>query len=282
MLQFDIINLRYRLFACSHNQYKRTTLLFRIATMFPKAKSPKRPLPTSQGLTWRQGFLTALQWIRPSQPTSPIPEGLAPGNKKTGDSGRFYRSVFVWNIPAVVSCPGASEWCLTHCYNADPRADIFPVSAWRDNWSWFTYKPQELRARILEQLSSAERPTAVRIHSSGDFYSQSYILFWIDVIRQCQDVQFWAYTRSWTIPDLLPHLELLRAEPNFELFASWDNTMPHPPNGWRLSLVEEKAEAFTKQPHDLLCPEQVGQVPNCASCGFCIERRAGNVLFLTH
>ena len=250
--------------------------------MIPKPKFPKRPLPTSQGLAWRQGFLNALQWVRPSQPNKPTPEGLAPGNKKIGDSGRVYSSVFVWNLPAVASCPGASEWCLMHCYNADTRSDVFPVSEWQDNWSWFTYKPQELKMRIREQLDSAKRPTAVRIHSSGDFYSLSYTLFWIDIVRQFREVQFWAYTRSWTIPELLPQLEVLRAEPNFELFASCDSTMPHPPDGWRLSLVENEAEDFTKEPQDLLCPEQVGQVPNCASCGFCIERRSGNVLFLLH
>src|ERR1700704_5004033 len=160
-------------------------------------RPPKRPLPTSQRLAWRQGFLTALQWIRPSKPSGLTPEGLSPGNKKIGYSGRLYRSVFVWNLPAVASCPGASEWCLTHCYNADSRTDVFPVADWEDNWSWFIHKPQELKAKIIEQLSTAGRPTAVRIHSSGDFYSASYILFWIDIVHQSQDVRFWAYTRSW-------------------------------------------------------------------------------------
>lgn len=243
---------------------------------------PKRPLPNSQELAWRQGFLTALQWVRPSEPNEPTPKGLAPGNKKTGSSGRLYRAVFVWNIPAAASCPGASEWCLTHCYNADSRPDIFPVPEWKENWSWLLHKPQELQTKILEQLNAAERPTAVRIHSSGDFYSESYILFWAEIARRAQDVQFWAYTRSWVIPDLLPQLELLRVQPNFELFASWDSTMPPPPKGWRLSLVEDRAENFIREPQDLLCPEQIGQVPNCASCGFCIERRYGSVLFLLH
>jgi hypothetical protein len=38
--------------------------------------------------------------------------------------------------------------------------------------------------------------TIVRIHVSGDFYSEAYFLAWIDVAKQRPDVKFYAYTKS--------------------------------------------------------------------------------------
>jgi hypothetical protein len=37
---------------------------------------------------------------------------------------------------------------------------------------------------------------AVRIHMSGDFYSQDYFDLWLDICRKNPDVEFWAYTKS--------------------------------------------------------------------------------------
>jgi hypothetical protein len=36
----------------------------------------------------------------------------------------------------------------------------------------------------------------VRIHASGDFFSQAYFDMWLDVARKHPDVNFWAFTKS--------------------------------------------------------------------------------------
>ena len=41
-----------------------------------------------------------------------------------------------------------------------------------------------------------ERPTHVRIHDSGDFYSPSYLQKWIDIATDNKEVIFYAYTKS--------------------------------------------------------------------------------------
>ena len=41
-----------------------------------------------------------------------------------------------------------------------------------------------------------ERPTYVRIHDSGDFYSKEYIYKWFDVMNTMKDIKFYAYTNS--------------------------------------------------------------------------------------
>lgn len=240
-----------------------------------------RAIPTADQLAWRAKFLQQLETLVPDLPHEASPVGLAPGNKKTGKSGSLFRTVFVWNLPAVATCPGASAWCRQCCYNADDRIDVFPVDEWGQNWSWFVHDREALRSKILSQLSAADPPVALRLHSSGDFFSIEYVRFWIDIARTANQTRFWAYTRSWQIHQLRASLEEFRAEPNVQLFASWDSTMPSPPSGWRRSVVFDRPDAESGLP-PLVCPEQTGAIPNCASCGYCIEPRKGDVTFILH
>ena len=245
----------------------------------------KRPHPTESELERRKRHLSELRDLIPVTPSSPSPKGLAPGNSKTGISGTFFATVFVWNLPAVASCLGASEWCLTHCYNADPRTDVFPIHEWTENWYWAKHHPERLSAQIKTQLAQAAHPTAVRVHSSGDFFSIDYVNFWRRLAEEHTSIAFWAYTRSWANPELLLALSELERMPNVHLFASWDQTMPPPPQGWRRAYVVDTIEALSSVEDSfgfLPCPEQVQALPNCASCGFCIRRDSRSVGFLLH
>src|SRR5258707_1272832 len=143
-----------------------------------KSDKGRREIPADNRLAWRAGYLSALRWVEPRDKEAATLRGLSPGNTKTGTSGSLYKTVFVWNLPAVASCPGASQWCLSHCYNADERFEVFPVDQWSVDWAQVEKQPSALMERIIRQLSAAAEPVAVRIHSSGDFYSSRYISFW--------------------------------------------------------------------------------------------------------
>lgn len=247
-----------------------------------------RHIPSSDLLLWRARFLSDLRNLSPVRPDDISSIGLSPGNSKTGKTGKFFRSIFVWNLPAVITCPGASTWCLQHCYNADVRENVFPIKTWAQNWWVVINEPERLLDTILKQLALAERPCAVRLHSSGDFFSEEYIELWIRLIATATDTKFWGYTRSWIKPDLQPSLNRLKSLENMELFASWDASMgeKQPEGDWRrafvytdLSLADAHYRANRKA---LICPEQIGRVPNCASCGFCIRHINKDVLFYFH
>jgi hypothetical protein len=125
-------------------------------------------------------------------------------------------------------------------------------------------------------------PVAVRIHSSGDFFSSDYIEFWNDLVRECVRVSFWAYTRSWTVPSLTRGLVALRDEPNVQLFASWDPTMVPPPDDWRLSVVRDPLYPLLAIPNLIDCPEEYDKRLNCATCGHCIRNSRQGVAFNVH
>jgi len=73
--------------------------------------------------------------------------------------------------------------------------------------------PHAFRIKVNQAVRKL-RPTYVRIHDSGEFYSQEYINNWADVIKVNTDVTFYAYTKrlrdfDFTRLKLLPNMVLI-------------------------------------------------------------------------
>lgn len=118
---------------------------------------------------------------------------------------KYYEGVvYEWNLPSGFTCPFASE-CLVkvdrhtgkfnnkskayRCYSAS--AERFPAVRGH-RWTNFDY----LRQGGVPVLPPKAK--AVRIHMSGDFYSQAYFDTWLQICRDNPEVEFWAYTKSLT------------------------------------------------------------------------------------
>lgn len=248
--------------------------------MSPRNKfTSKRPIPSHLVLNRRRDNLEKLEGCEPNLLFQDAPL-LEPGNSKTGKESKIYQRVLVWNIPAVKTCPGASSWCKSHCYNGDDILVKYPSQEWAKNYAYYLNDADGLKRKLISMLQMYEDKIAVRIHSSGDFFSVEYIDFWYSIVKTAQNANFWAYTRSWSIPYLYPNLEKLRNLENIQLFASWDKTMPAPPITWRKSVVylpEDEVEF-----NGIACPEQSGLLPNCATCDYCIAKTKGDVYFILH
>ena len=119
------------------------------------------------------------------------------GNDKLG------KGVSTINREAGVTCPCKSDFCKD-CYARKGNFQRFKLQA------KFAQGTINLPSKLRDLF---------RWHVSGDFDSVEYIHFAIEVVRSNPDTKFWAYTRSWNVAELLPHLEILRALPNMQLFA---------------------------------------------------------------
>lgn len=110
--------------------------------------------------------------------------------------------VYEFNLPSGHACPGALVCKVKvdrktgkfsndskgfRCYAA--MAERFP-SARESRWKNFEYVKSG-NIPILPALAKK-----VRIHASGDFFSQEYFDMWLDVARNNPTVEFWAYTKS--------------------------------------------------------------------------------------
>ena len=116
---------------------------------------------------------------------------------------KYYEGVvYEWNLPSGFSCPFALE-CLVkvdrvsgkfdnkskayRCYSA--MQERFPAVR-NHRWANFDF----LREGGVPTLP--KKAKAVRIHMSGDFYSQAYFDLWLKICRDNPTVEFWAYTKS--------------------------------------------------------------------------------------
>lgn len=111
-------------------------------------------------------------------------------------------TVYEWNLPAGTTCPFAKECKVssdritgkftTHsgsfkCYAV--KSERFPAVR-EHRWNNFDFVK---RGGIPELPSDCRR---VRIHASGDFFSQEYFDMWLNLCRESPAVEFWAYTKS--------------------------------------------------------------------------------------
>jgi hypothetical protein len=243
-------------------------------------------------------------------------------NAKVGDA-------LVFNLPVFKTCPGSTLFCESYCYGdwggnrwpsardkhaANYEATLRPdfvdraVAELQDSPLWRRVLPPPTREEI-EDGRAAQRPARkallVRVHSVGDFYGAEYIRKWVEIASAAPEWTFWAYTRSWRVPDLVPDLERLAALPNFCLWLSADFMTKLPPPAvvpgrrgvaWMQAIGENldwiadqddgvqvrqlifpvKAEA--RQPVKrvglaMVCPHYNGtpedKVQTCEECGFC-------------
>ena len=247
----------------------------------------KRTIPQENEILQRRFYFNLRKDMPLPNANESVIKGLSPGNNKTGTTGSLYKTIFVWNLPPVQTCPGATQWCSSYCYNLCQESEKYPLKEWQVNLWQVENVPEKLKAKINEQLTNASKPCAVRLHSSGDFYSTSYINFWKSIIEENEDVSFWGYTRSWIIKEFIIHFDGLQILSNVNLFASYDKNMVISPpiEKWRKSIVCPDLDNllyshFTEE--YFICPEQLCLTPNCASCGFCMKKTSKDIIFLLH
>ena len=190
------------------------------------------------------------------------------GNSKVGRIPTF-------SLPSRFTCPGASPWCIQHCYaRRFERLRSFCRLGYSRNLV-LTWDVERFVSTMLMKIPP-DLP-CFRIHVSGDLYSHEYIEGWESICLQRPGVRFWAYTRSWVVPELRPALEGLKCLRNVALFASTDSTMPLPPEDWRVAFIESDPRAT-----GIECREQSGLSDSCLSCRYCIAPNAGHVVFRVH
>jgi len=145
----------------------------------------------------------------------------APGNTKLGKTPHHF------SLPAVYTCPGRSSTCEKGCYATKGQ---FRRPNVKDRY-WANHL-MRLEDDFVDRVCgsiAADQVSLFRIHPSGDFDTTEYIDKWHKIISRRSTTIFWAYTRSWRVPELFEKLDLLSKLPNFQLWWSADKTTGQPP-----------------------------------------------------
>jgi|SRR3990167_5944299 len=128
-----------------------------------------------------------------------------------------------FNIPAFRSadgfatCPKAGA-CATLCYARQGRYMMPNVQRPREfNLAVARRDPAAFQAMAIEDLGKIKNKI-VRVHDSGDFFSQEYMDAWFAVARTFPEKRFYAYTKSL-------HLDRSARPENFQIIQSVGGVM---------------------------------------------------------
>lgn len=121
-------------------------------------------------------------------------------NKKLKNTSLMNRArILNFSLPAYKTqnnkmvCPFAKD-CVKYCY-AQKGNYLYPSVKKGLNNRYELSKKEEF-VTIMNANILLERPTHVRIHDSGDFYSVDYLNKWVQIAKDNKEVIFYAYTKS--------------------------------------------------------------------------------------
>tara|TARA_B110000238_G_scaffold25910_1_gene25190 strand:+ start:910 stop:1512 length:603 start_codon:yes stop_codon:yes gene_type:complete len=118
--------------------------------------------------------------------------------KKTSKENKS--KILNFSIPAFKTksgkstCPFAGG-CQKYCYAQKGNYTRFPIVQELMEKKYLLSKQDNFDTLMNEEIKK-KKPTHVRIHDSGDFYSPLYLQKWIDISTTNKDVIFYAYTKS--------------------------------------------------------------------------------------
>jgi len=118
--------------------------------------------------------------------------------KKTSKENKA--KILNFSIPAYktksgkVTCPFAAA-CVKYCYAQKGNYTRFPIVQELMEKKYEISKQTNFINLMNEEIKK-KKPTHVRIHDSGDFYSPLYLQKWIDIAKDNKSVIFYAYTKS--------------------------------------------------------------------------------------
>jgi hypothetical protein len=208
-------------------------------------------------------------------------------------NGKLGQAIHLWSLAAVKTCPGRSAICERWCY-AGSNHFLLPSVQERLKWNLAQTRRGDFVARMVSEITR-KGVLVIRIHVSGDFGSADYAEKWLEIMKQCPQVRYYAYTRSYRVPDIAAVLEEMAQLECCRLWYSIDaeTGMPlHVPVGVRLAYLQVnddtpelcdlyfRVRRLRKERRHrigltLICPHEMAHGQDrgvtCGSCQYCFK-----------
>jgi len=133
----------------------------------------------------------------------PVKYLLTNGNRELRADG-----IFTWTLPALAAklstgknmlvCPSAGV-CAQLCYARSGTYNFSNVKkAHTRNLESIVDDPEGWKNQLTNELKAKryQGGKSVRIHDSGDFFTEQYFLLWLDIAKENPHVFFYAYTKE--------------------------------------------------------------------------------------
>ena len=118
---------------------------------------------------------------------------------------------FTFNLPRIVSCPGRTAICSSGCYQAISEEmlkgkDRESQVVYSRRLNWFLAEQDDFVERMVKEIirkrPKEKQKLIIRIHASGDFYSEEYLEKWMKIALITKllgkKYEFVAYTKSYS------------------------------------------------------------------------------------
>ena len=185
-----------------------------------------------------------------------------------------------FSLPAVTSCPNHTVDCGNYCY-AKKAEKLYPgvlPSRIRN----LNESKRNTFVKIVSDILSKRQSKYIRIHESGDFYSQEYLDKWFEICRKFPDKKFLAYTQCY-------NLDYSKKPSNLVLYWSiWPDSRGLPETGLKAFVVDSKHKYLTNMRsqayvarNGFKCMKGHGSKVKCNTCLHCFEGK-GDVIFEIH
>jgi hypothetical protein len=187
-------------------------------------------------------------------------------------NSKLHPSILTWNIPA------SMEVCGRVCKGCYARSTMARWKTVKNKWeaNYELSKTDEfvkLASEELHQKSGTYK--YVRLHGSGEFYSQEYVDKWVILAKAFPDIMFYTYTKRY---DDFNFSELL-ALPNFVLHNSILE-------GGGINYDKQEAiEKIAEELKGFVCPLSTDREQKCGlECTWCMvkENQDTPILFIKH
>jgi hypothetical protein len=219
---------------------------------------------------------------------------LRPGNVKLS------RHILTFGLPAILSCPGATELCSALCYACTYNYKLANVIVPRMENFVLACRPDF--DEILRRELPLHRQKVIRPHDSGDLFNAAYAAAWYRVMRDTAALgyRYFIFSRSWRVAEVCEVLGQMSRLRNVRLWYSVDQQTGWPaylPQRVRLAWMQTTEADLPPRPVDLVfrdyairrtrakrvrgalvCPyengfsrrlEDGGKFYNCWVCGLC-------------
>lgn len=129
-------------------------------------------------------------------------------------NAKLDKKIYIFSLPAGWSCPGAHECKSKAVVTKDgvrikdgPNTKFRCYAASQEVLFSKTYEARQRnfaalrgkrKGRLIEIIQSSlpKKAKTVRLHASGDFYSQTYFDAWMEIAKRNPSTIFYAYTKS--------------------------------------------------------------------------------------
>jgi len=178
----------------------------------------------------------------------------------------------IWTLPRS-TCIGAGI-CRKYCYAK--KMESFPHVRESREWKLEQTKKESFISDMISEIKR-RKIEIVRIHESGDFYSQEYLEKWKKIAKKLPNIRFYAFTKAF-------ELDFSNLPRNFIIIQSYgsryDNKIDKSRNTSR--VIESVKELYKIE---YLCPyHDKDFFTKCGECcDYCFNKREPkHVAFLRH